>query len=153
MASLNIQKIIVPVFITAIAGYIVSRLFTKAKSAQNLNIKITGIDFPKKMVNITLINPYNGSLDLKSITGDVIFNGNAVGTLFFTTFTNIPPNKTVQINVPIRINPLDAGGVLLDLLKLKVSEWKNYFKKGTFSIKGDINMSNLLVPFEQNWKF
>jgi hypothetical protein len=50
----------------------------KALSAKSLNVKLTNIDFASTppQIEITLINPYNGYLELENITADLIFNNN-----------------------------------------------------------------------------
>lgn len=127
----------------------------KALSAKNLNIKVTNFDLKAKppVVEISLINPYQGFLELQNITGDLIFNNNYFGTLYFNKLTALPPNKVIAIRIPVRINPLDAGGVLVDLFNKPVTEWKKYFTAGKFQIKGSLTAENIILPFESSWDF
>ena len=133
----------------AILTYLGLKGTQKLLSAQNLNIKVTNFDFQAKppSIEISMINPYQGFLELQNITGDLIFNNNFFGTMVFNKLTAIPPNKQIIIKVPVRVNPLDAGGVIVDLFKKPAKEWLSYFKKGKLVIKGTMTAENIILPF------
>lgn len=135
--------------------YATYKATAKALSAKNLNVKLTNIDFAVKppQVEITLINPYNGFLELENITADLIFNNNDVGTLFFNQVTAIPPNKMITIKTSVKINYLDASGILVDLINKPKKEWKKYFTNGKFQVKGSITAENAILPLELTYNF
>jgi LEA14-like dessication related protein len=127
----------------------------KALSAKSLNVKLSNIDFattPPK-IEITLINPYKGYLELENITADLIFNGNAIGTIWFNQVTAIPPNKMVKIKTNVQLNLLDASGVLIDLINKPKKDWKKYFTSGKFQVKGSLTAENAILPLELTWQF
>jgi LEA14-like dessication related protein len=139
----------------ALVLYATGKAAQKALSAKNLNLKVTGFDFKAKppVVELTLINPYQGFLELENITGDIIFNNNAIGTMYFNKLTALPPNKTIAIRVPVRLNPIDAAGILVDLINKPSSEWKKYFTNGKFTIAGSLTAENVILPYNQTWDF
>lgn len=139
----------------ALLAYASLKATQKVLSAKNLNLKVTNFDFKAKppVVELSLINPYQGFLELENITGDIIFNNNYIGTLYFNKLTAIPPNKVIAVRVPVRINPLDAAGILVDLVNKPTSDWKKYFTKGKFQIKGSLTAENIILPFESTWNF
>jgi LEA14-like dessication related protein len=139
----------------ALVLYATGKAVQKTLSAQNLNLKLTNFDFKAKppVVEITLINPYQGFLELENITGDIIFNNNAIGTMYFNKLTALPPNRVIAIQVPVRLNPLDTAGILVDLLNKPKTEWKKYFTAGKFQIVGSMTAENVILPFKQTWQF
>ncbi len=139
----------------ALLAYASLKATQKVLSAQNLNLKVTNFDLKAKppVVELSLINPYQGFLELQNITGDLIFNNNFFGTLYFNKLTAIPPNKIIVVKVPVRLNPLDASGILVDLINKPRTDWKKYFTNGKFQIKGSMTAENLILPFEATWKF
>jgi LEA14-like dessication related protein len=139
----------------ALLVYAAYKTAAKALSAKSLNVKLTNIDFattPPK-IEITLINPYNGYLELENITADLIFNGNAVGTIWFNQVTAIPPNKMVTIKTNVRVNFLDASGILVDLINKPKKDWKKYFTSGKFQVKGSLTAENAILPLDLTWNF
>jgi LEA14-like dessication related protein len=127
----------------------------KALSGKNLNLKITNLDFQSKppVVEITMINPYQGFLELQNITGDIIFNGNSIGTLYFNKLTALPPNKVISIRVPVRFNPIDAAGIIVDLINKPKTEWRKYFANGKLEIAGTLSAENILLPYSSKFSF
>lgn len=123
----------------------------KFRSVQALNVKVRGVNIPARAVTLSIANPGNNFLNLDNITADMVFNGNAVATVNFTQGATIPPGKTAVIQVPVKLNPLDAAGVFWDLLTGKKAG--DYFTKGKFTIAGTVKADGVLVPFSETWDF
>lgn len=145
---MNFQKLILPVLVIGGGGYLLYKHgISKSVSATNLNIKLRAVDLKKKTVTMTITNPYNGSITVDNITGDVIFNNNNIATVIKQEPFDILPNQSKDISLPFKINNFDAMGILIDIFKLPKDKIKEYFTKGNLAVKGTVNSNNLLIDF------
>ena len=121
--------------------FAVLKLTRKSIAAKILNVKIANIKLlPIKNASIVLsvINPTNTPINFSSITADILLNGNAFSTINTNKATTIQPNSSLNINLPIKINPLEGARLALDLLK-KPTGYK-------INIEGTINSDSINFP-------
>ena len=132
--------------IVATAFLIGRALLRKGEAIKALNVNVTGLDFNKKektfVVKLRMINPANASIKVKSIVGDVIWNGSYVATIDYRNEIVLKSNEERTINLPIKLN-LDLATVVLDLITKKSAALN-----GKFEIKANVNAEGLVVPFE-----
>lgn len=114
----------------------------KAIAGKNLNVKIRTLKLnpiSSAAVVVEIINPTNFAISFDSITTDCSIDGNAISTLNYQKNTSVPANSTININLPIQINPLESAMFLATLIK-------NKFKVKTISLTGTINGEGLNIP-------
>jgi LEA14-like dessication related protein len=121
--------------------FAVLKFTRKSIAAKILNVKISNVKLlPIKNASIVLsvINPTNTPISFNSITADILLNGNAFSTINTNKATTISPNSSVNINLPIKINPLEGAKLALDLLKKPAGY--------VINIQGTINSESINFP-------
>lgn len=121
-------------------------LLRKGEAVKSLNVNVTGVDFNKQnfgfVVKVRLINPSNGTINIKSIVADAIWNGTYAATLSYNTPFDLKPLEERTIQIPVKAN-LEWYTLILDVLT-KGKKAVN----GTFELKGSVNALGLVVPLE-----
>jgi LEA14-like dessication related protein len=135
-----------PILITGGLLLVVGRqLLRKGEAIKSLNVNVTKVDFNKKdkafVVFVRIINPANSPINIKSIVGDVLWNGTYGATRSYLKETEIKPNEERTIQIPVKPN-LDWVTVITNI----VLQGKKALN-GTFEIKGVVNAEGLVVPF------
>jgi LEA14-like dessication related protein len=135
-----------PILITGGLLLVVGRqLLRKGEAIKSLNVNVTKVDFNKKdkafVVFVRIINPANSPINIKSIVGDVLWNGTYGATMSYLKETEIKPNEERTIQIPVKPN-LDWVTVITNI----VLQGKKALN-GTFEIKGVVNAEGLVVPF------
>ena len=131
----------VPVLVGAAALLFGLRFLRKGVAAQNLNTKIANLKLMpinKASIVLSVINPTSTPIGFNSITADVLLNGNAFATINTNRQTTINANSSINIELPIKINPLEGAKLAIDLLKRP----KGY----VVNVVGTINSNNINFP-------
>jgi len=122
-------------------------LFLKGEAVRSLNVNVSGLDFNKKdrtfIVKLRLINPANADLKIKSIVGDVVWNGTYAATIDYRNEFTLKSNEERTLQLPIKMN-LELFSIVADVIAKKFKSVLN----GKFEIKANINAEGLVVPFE-----
>ena len=131
--------------------YLAYKYFYKAKAAATLNIKLRTIKLsPIKnaAVSLQIINPTPAAINFDSITADLLINDFAVSTLNYQKHTLIPANGSVNVDLAIKINPLDGLTFIANLLA-------NKGKLNTIKVAGSVSGEGIVAPIniEQPLKF
>lgn len=142
-------------FLTYVLGagavYIAIQYFRKAKAATILNIKLRTIKLQplsKAAVRLEIINPTNARVNFNSVVADLVINDFALGTLNYQKPTAIPANGTINVDLNIKVNPLESLSFIRTL-------FSNKNKSNTVKIVGNVSGEGVVVPIniEQNLKF
>jgi LEA14-like dessication related protein len=137
---MNLKKI-APVALGIAALVALLKFTRKGITAQRLNVKISNLKLlPIKNASIVLsvINPTGTEISFNSIVADVLLNGNAFATLSTNRKTTIKANSSINIDLPIKINPIEGSRLALSLLKKPAGYIVN--------VQGTINSENLNFP-------
>jgi LEA14-like dessication related protein len=122
-------------------------LFLKGEAVRSLNVNVSGLDFNKKdrtfIVKLRLINPANADLKIKSIVGDVVWNGTYAATIDYRNEFTLKSNEERTLQLPIKMN-LELFSIVADVIAKKFKSVLN----GKFEIKANINAEGVVVPFE-----
>jgi LEA14-like dessication related protein len=145
------MKKILPYLIGGGLLFAAYKFFYKAKAAATLNIKLRTIKLnpiSKAAVSLQIINPTPASINIDSITADVLINNFALSTLNFQKRTVIPANGSVNVDLSIKINPLDGFTFVANLLA-------NKGKLNSIKIQGNVSGEGIVAPIliEQPLKF
>lgn len=92
-------------------------------------------------VLMTVQNLSNISINVNSMAGDIILNGNRLATLaFFNGQIVVPANS--QIDIPVNVSPdlLSIPSVIRDIIHNGVGTLN-------FTVIGDANINGLVLPF------
>ena len=135
-----------PILITGGILFVIGRqILRKGEAIKSLNANVTKVDYNKKdkafVVFVRLINPANSKVTIKSIVGDVLWNGTYGATLSYLKETELLPTEEKTIQIPVKPN-LDWVTLITSVL----TKGKEAFN-GTFEIKGVVNAEGLVVPF------
>lgn len=150
----KLAKYAIPGAITlAVAYWLYKKYVVKAITAANLNIKVSDINFPKKIIVLSITNPYKSDLVVDSVQGDLIFNDNSFASFSNFDKINIAKNATTKLNLRVKLNLINAAGILTDLIGKNNQQRKDYFLKGNFRVQGTANSSGLLFKFNQFYTF
>ncbi len=127
------------------------KYFYKAKAAATLNIKLRTIKLSpinKAAVSLEIINPTPANINFNSITADVLINDFALSTLNYQKPTLIPANGSINVDLSIKINPLDGLTFVANLLS-------NKGKLNSIKIQGSVSGEGIVAPIliEQPLKF
>jgi LEA14-like dessication related protein len=133
------------------AAYFAYIYFRKARAAKTLNIKLRTIKLQpisQAAISLEIINPTNSNVNFTSIVADLIINNFALGTLNYQAPTIIPANSSINVDLRIKINPLESLSFIANLLQ-KQSE------NNVIKISGNVSGEGIVVPIniEQNLKF
>ncbi len=101
-------------------------------------VEIKGIT--NYVVNLKIQNVSNISVNVNSLTGDILLNGNELASISYFDKLTVPANG--QINIPIKVSPslLDLPSALRGLLQSGLINLN-------FSIIGLVNANGLVLPF------
>lgn len=137
---MNLKKI-APIALGVAALIAVFKFTRKGIAAKTLNVKIANLKLlPVKNASVVLsvINPTSTPINFSSITADVLLNNNAFATLNTNKPTTIQPNSSVNIDLPIKLNPLEGAKLAVSLLTKPTGYIVN--------IQGTINSDNINFP-------
>jgi len=136
-------NVIIPIVLVAGGAYAAFHYGRKALAAKILNIKLRTVKLQPisaAAVTIEVINPTSTPITFDSVTTDVQVNGSALATLNYQKHTTIPANGSMQINLPIKINPIEGALFIASLLT------KSKGSPNTISLMGTINGEGLSIP-------
>lgn len=117
--------------------------FRKGSAAKTLNIKLQTLKLKpisEAAVIVEIINPNNASLNINSITADVLVNDYALSTVNYQQPTTIPANSSKTFELRIKINPLDAITFIASLFTSK--------KINVISLKGTVSAEGFTAPID-----
>lgn len=137
---MNLKKL-APIALGVAALIAVFKFTRKGIAAKTLNVKIANLKLlPVKNASVVLsvINPTSTPINFSSITADVLLNNNAFATLNTNKPTTIQPNSSVNIDLPIKLNPLEGAKLAVSLLTKPTGYIVN--------IQGTINSDNINFP-------
>jgi LEA14-like dessication related protein len=135
------------IFIVAagVVGLIAYSFFRKARTLTNLNFAIKDIPFDLKKktasVEMRIINPTKNQITLNSVVCDLVFQGDAVGTVKYLKDTIITPQSEVTVRLPIQINPVAVLSLFTTLLNGKQDSIE-------FKITGTASADNIMLPVD-----
>lgn len=123
----------------------------KAKAAATLNIKLRTIKLSpisKAAVSLQIINPTPASIRFDSITADLFINNFALSTLNYQKPSLIPANGSINVDLSIKINPLESLTFITNLLTTRG-------KLNNIKIEGTVSGEGITAPIliEQPLKF
>lgn len=135
-------------FILLAGAYFAFKFTKKGIAAKNLNVKIKTLKLDpidKAAVVMEIINPTNFDISFNSIVCDLKINGSAISTLSLQKFTTIAGNKSVNIDLPIKLNGFDILMFIKDFISAKG-------KINKVALTGTINGEGFIIPIniEQN---
>lgn len=133
------------------AVFLAIQYFRKAKAAAVLNIKLRTIKLQpisNAAIVLEIINPTNSRINFNSIVADLIVNNIALGTVAYQQQTVISANSTINLDLRIKINPLEGLSFIRTLLS-------NRNKNNSVKIVGTVSGEGVLIPINitQNLKF
>lgn len=133
-----------------VLGLIAYSLFRKARTLKNLNFNVKDIPFDLKKrtagVDLSIINPTKDPITLNSVVCDLIFQGDAVGTVKYLKDTVIAGQSEVIIRMPVQINALSVISLFATLLSSKQ-------EKLEFTVKGTASADGILFPVEVKYSY
>lgn len=130
------------IVLLAAAGYGVYYLSQLNMGVDTVNINFAGVQIKSLtdyVVQLNVQNVSNISATVNSLSGNILINGNQLGSISDFSPTTIPANG--QINIPVEISPsilsipgdvqsvMNSGGIL------------------NFTAVGNINVAGLVLPF------
>lgn len=135
-----------PILISGGLLLVVGRLILrKGEAVKSLNVNVTRVDYNRTSKNFVLfvriINPANSTITVKSIVGDILWNGTYGATLSYLQETELKPLEERTLQIPVKPN-LEWTKLVLDIIQ-KGAKALN----GTFEVKGVVNAEGLVVPF------
>jgi LEA14-like dessication related protein len=135
-----------PILITGGLVLLIGRqVLRKGEAIKSLNVNVTKVDYNKKdkafVVFVRIINPANSKITIKSIVGDILWNGTYGATMSYLKETEIGAGEERTIQIPVKPN-LDWVNLITEVIR----KGKDAFN-GTFEIKGVVNAEGLVVPF------
>lgn len=137
---MNLKKI-APIALGIAALVAVIKFTRKGIAAKTLNVKIANLKLlpiNKASIVLSVINPTSAAISFNSIVADVLLNGNAFATLSTTKQTVINANSSLNVELPIKLNPLEGAKLALSLLSKPTGYVVN--------VQGTINSENLNFP-------
>jgi|APGre2960657404_1045060.scaffolds.fasta_scaffold71971_2 LEA14-like dessication related protein len=133
-----------------VLGLIAYSLFRKARTLTNLNFAIKGIDLDTKKkvasVDLRVINPTKNQITINSVVCDVLFQGEAIGTVSYLKDTVIAGQSEVILRMPVKVNPVAIVSLGLTILSTKQ-------KSLNFTVKGTASADNILFPIEIDYSY
>lgn len=137
---MNLKKIAhIALGIAALVAII--KFTRKGIATKTLNVKIANLKLlpiNKASIVLSVINPISEAISFNSIVADVLLNGNAFATLSTTKQTVINANSSLNVELPIKLNPLEGAKLALSLLRKPTGYVVN--------VQGTINSENLNFP-------
>lgn len=132
----------------AIAYY----LYTQKRAISLLNYYIHGValDFqglaPILKIDIGIQNPSNTGFEVRDFVGNLVANGNNIGTMSAFTPLTVAPASQVIYPVYIRLN---AIGIVEDIIQLIQSQSGI---SQTIALTGYVNASGIVAPINLTYK-
>jgi len=136
------MKKILPLLLAAGGIFLAIRYFRKAQTAATLNVKIRNLKLQpisQAAIVLEVINPTNTGISFNSITGDLILNDFAVATLNFQKSTTIEANTSKNIELRIKLNPVQLAAFTANKIFAKG-------KMQTMKFTGTISGEGLNLP-------
>ena len=131
----------IKILAATVVGYAAFRFLRKSKTAKVLNIKLRSIKIrpiSQAALILEIINPTNESLNINSIVADVLINDFALSTINYQQATRIPANNSINLELRLKINPIEAAGFLTSLVTSK--------KLGVITIRGTVSGEGITAP-------
>lgn len=106
-------------------GIVLVALSRTRRLINTITAQVTGIDIDGRAANVftapflVKVQISNGSLmgaTIRSITGDLIYNGAVIGRLNSLNQFQVKPTSAVNITIPVQISTISAAIKLKDLL-------------------------------------
>ena len=146
MAQPTMNKILTVGGLGFLALVVIRQLMRKGEAIKNLNVNVSKVDFNRAektfVIFVRCINPSNAAVTIRSIVGDVFWNGTTAATLDFRNETKIGPGEERVLQIPVKMN-LTLLSLVTDLLTKKLKDVVN----GKFEVKAVVNAEGLVVPF------
>lgn len=114
----------------------------RAFAGKRLNVKIRSLrlqPISSAAVIVEIINPTSYPINFDSLTFDLSVNGSALSTLNYQKQTALRGNSSVQIALPIKLNPLETAKFAIDFAKGK-------FKVEQVALDGFVNSDGVAIP-------
>lgn len=133
-----------------ILGLLAYSLFRKARTLKNLNFNIKDIPFDIKRrnagIDLAIINPTKDPITLNSVVCDLIFQGDAVGTVKYLKDTVIAGQSEIILRMPLQINALSVVSLFTTLVTTKQ-------KTLEFKVKGTASADGILFPVDIKYTY
>lgn len=133
-----------------VLGLLAYSLFRKARTLKNLNFNVKDIPFDIKKrtagIDLAVINPTKDQITLNSVVCDLIFQGDAVGTVKYLKDTVIAGQSEIIIRMPLQINALSVISLFTTLVSSKQ-------KTLEFKIKGTASADGILFPVDIKYSY
>lgn len=146
MAKMQINKILLAGGAGLGLLFLIRAFMRKGEAIKSLNVNVSKVDFNRKdktfVIFVRLINPANASVTIKSIVGDVLWNGTTAATIDFRNETKIGPNEEKTIQIPVKMN-ITLLSLVTDLITKKIKD----VISGKFEVKAVVNAEGFVVPF------
>lgn len=146
MAKMQINKILLAGGAGLGLLFLIRAFMRKGEAIKSLNVNVSKVDFNRKdktfVIFVRLINPANASVTIKSIVGDVFWNGTTAATIDFRNETKIGPNEEKTIQIPVKMN-ITLLSLVTDLITKKIKD----VISGKFEVKAVVNAEGFVVPF------
>jgi LEA14-like dessication related protein len=127
----------------AAAGGLAWYFFSRAQTLSNLIFVPRGIGTVAGGVSVRLgvQNPTANPIQLNSLAGSLVINGNAVGNVSSFLPVTIAPNAETVLDLTIIPNMFGAASQVLNLI-----EGNEFNTKLNPSLQGTANVNNIAVP-------
>jgi hypothetical protein len=91
-------------------------------------------------VVLTVQNVSNVSAVIKSMTGELSLDSNAIASLSDFSERIVPPNGQIDIPVTVNLSLIDLPGAIQNIVTSGANELN-------FNVSGNVNLSSLILPF------
>jgi LEA14-like dessication related protein len=135
-----------PLLLSGAALLLVGRfILRKGEAVKSLNVNVTKVDYNRKnrafVLFVRIINPANSTITVKSVVGDILWNGTYAATMSYLEETVLKPLEERTIQIPVKPN-LEWTQLVLNV----ITQGKKALN-GTVEVKGVVNAEGLVVPF------
>lgn len=125
----------------AVSKYL-SHSLTKGVNIQLVSFSIKNIS--NVSVTIKIFNPTNNTINIDSISANILFNGSPIGTIQYINKTPIAPlSEVIWTGIKVNLTPDGAITVIQNIIDQKTSSG------GVITAQGYVFIHGLGMPFNQ----
>jgi LEA14-like dessication related protein len=123
-----------------VIGILAAFYYYSNNAIGSLVYNVNGVNFSggKLVLSFQIINPSSQQFALRSIVGNLTYNGQVIGNVSSLLAVNIPPNSKVSIPVNVSLNTL---GIAQEITLL----FEGQGTSGNFGLAANINIAGVVV--------
>jgi LEA14-like dessication related protein len=126
----------------AIGGYALYEFTQFGIAANTVNVVFQGLSFnsiDSVTVNLQVQNVSNASVNVNSMTGNLLMNGNQLASLSDFTQRTVPANGEVTVPITVSLSLLSLPGDISSITQLTGQTID-------FKVVGNVNVNGLVLP-------